>query len=84
MGGSCVYSVEWDRFARDTYSANFGAPPEGVDIRDVSELPGHHVLAAGFPCQPFSLAGVSKRPAWAARTVRRPFLTAPSSLNSNG
>lgn len=60
-GGSCVYSVEWDKFARQTYAANFGDEPKGGDIREVRSLPPHDVLAAGFPCQPFSLAGVSKK-----------------------
>jgi DNA (cytosine-5)-methyltransferase 1 len=59
-GGRCVYSVEIDRFARKTYEANFGAC-EGQDVRDVTDLPDHEVLAAGFPCQPFSIAGVSKK-----------------------
>jgi DNA (cytosine-5)-methyltransferase 1 len=60
IGGECVYSVEWDRYARQTYEANFELP-EGSDIREVTELPDHHVLLAGFPCQPFSIAGVSKK-----------------------
>jgi DNA (cytosine-5)-methyltransferase 1 len=61
-GGSCAYSVEIDRFARRTYEANFGVC-EGGDIHLVSggELPAYDVLAAGFPCQPFSIAGVSKK-----------------------
>jgi len=60
-GGSCVFSSEWDRFARLTYEANFHDVPAG-DIHDVdiSSIPDHQVLLAGFPCQPFSLAGVSK------------------------
>ena len=60
VGGTCVYSVEWDRFARKTYAANF-EEPQGEDIRHVQWLPDHDVLLAGFPCQPFSLAGVSKK-----------------------
>lgn len=61
-GGTCVYTVEIDRFARQTYAANFGEP-EGGDIHEVkaSDLPPYSVLAAGFPCQPFSIAGVSKK-----------------------
>ena len=60
--GACVYSVEIDRFARHTYEANFGLC-EGEDIHHVrgSDLPVYDVLAAGFPCQPFSIAGVSKK-----------------------
>jgi DNA (cytosine-5)-methyltransferase 1 len=61
-GGECVYSVEIDRFARKTYIRNFGSC-EADDIRDVPALalPQYDLLAAGFPCQPFSLAGVSKK-----------------------
>ncbi len=61
-GGACVYTVENDEHAVATYSANWGEVP-ARDIRQVQpgDLPPHEVLAAGFPCQPFSLAGVSKK-----------------------
>jgi DNA (cytosine-5)-methyltransferase 1 len=62
-GFKCVYSNEYDNSAAATYRANFGNDIDTRDIRDVlaSEIPAHDVLCAGFPCQPFSVAGVSAR-----------------------
>jgi hypothetical protein len=63
-GCECVFSSEWDKFAQQTYEANFGEKPKG-DIRQIPswEIPDHDILVAGFPCQPFSISGVSKKKA---------------------
>jgi DNA (cytosine-5)-methyltransferase 1 len=62
LGCQCVFSSEWDKFACMTYERNFGDRPRG-DIRAISsdEIPDHDILTAGFPCQPFSISGVSKK-----------------------
>ncbi len=66
IGGKCLFTSEWNKYAQQTYLANF---PDGDDhllVGDITkinavEIPPHDLLLAGFPCQPFSIAGVSKK-----------------------
>jgi DNA (cytosine-5)-methyltransferase 1 len=68
IGGKCVFTSEWDRFAQKTYMRNFPDGEDHIMAGDIrpyatasSRIPEFEVLLAGFPCQPFSLAGVSKK-----------------------
>jgi DNA (cytosine-5)-methyltransferase 1 len=65
-GGQCVFTSEWNKFSQKTYLANFPQTTNHLFVGDITEIdekdiPEHDVLLAGFPCQPFSIAGVSKK-----------------------
>lgn len=64
QGGKCVFSSEWNAYSQKTYFANFGDMPFGDITKEITKsyIPEQFdVLCAGFPCQPFSIAGVSKK-----------------------
>ena len=64
LGGKCVFTSEWDGYAQQTYKSNYDCDHEiagDVTRIPVEAIPAHDLLLAGFPCQPFSIAGVSKK-----------------------
>ncbi len=74
QGGKCIFSSEWNQYAQKTYMANFGDMPFGDITKEETKsyIPAHFdVLCAGFPCLPFSIAGVSQKTVLAVKTDSR-------------
>ena len=74
-GGRCVYTSEWDAYARRVHAANF--PDRQASVGDIIQVdrehsPHHEALLAGFSCQPFSIAGAGRKSAKQAGTASRP------------
>ncbi len=61
VGGKCVFTSEWDKYCQKVYFDNFGDEPQGdINLVNIDDIPNHDLLLAGFPCQPFSMAGLKK------------------------